>query len=63
MQLVYVNTHTHTHTHTHQALEKAVKYFEGQEGMNTAGWTFGFVGRDWWGSGPVSEKVKGRGRQ
>lgn len=40
-----MRAHTHTHIYTHGALEEAVKYFEGQEGMNTAGWTFGFTCR------------------
>lgn len=46
-------------THTQEALEKAVKYFEGQEGMNTTGWALvSFAGV--WG-GLWSPPCEGRG--
>lgn len=35
----FIHQHTIHTTRTHtQALKKAIKYFEGQEGMNTVGW-------------------------
>ena len=49
---------------TYTALEKAEKYFEGQEGMHTAGWALGFIFQgSGEGSGPTPGKVEGRGRQ
>lgn len=46
------------------ALEKVEKYFEGQQGMNTAGWALGLIFKgSGEGSGPTPGKVEGRGRQ
>lgn len=41
----FPNTKHTTQTNT-QALEKAVKYFDGQGGMNMAWWALAFICRD-----------------
>lgn len=53
------NTKHTTGTHTHEASEKAVKYFEGREGMNTPGWALVSSAGAW--GGLWSPPCEGRG--